>query len=293
MGPRLTPPPEVAAAPSGHTPIPARASELPAVPAAPAQPVIEPVNLVRPPREAGQRIGAAGARAASLDASLTTLRDERRHAHEERGGAQPRRKLWLLLAGSILGVGLVASAAVMFWPSAETSDASKEEASQPERDPASEPDARAEEPAAKQPPIAPQPEPETGAPAETEEAAEKLAPRPVRAEPEPPPEPTPATRTKTRPADEAKARAKRAKPKPAQPKPEPQARKPARLTISVFPWGNIWINGQPWGPAPLKGEAMPPGTYKISVGQGGPSKTQVVRLKAGQRKTVHFDLAAE
>ena len=259
-------------------------NELPAVPAAPAPPVSEPLNLVRPPREAGLRVGAAGARAESLDESLTTLRDEKRSAREERDGARPRRKLWLALAGSILGLGLAASAAVMFWPSGETSAPPKQEASQPER-----------EPAVKEAPIAPQKErePEPKAPTESEKASEKPAARPLRAEPEPQPEPTPSARAKTRPADQAKEPTKRAKPKPAQPKPEPQSKRPARLTISVFPWGNIWINGQPWGPAPLKGESMPPGTYKISVGQAGPSKTRVVRLKAGQRKTVDFDLTAE
>jgi serine/threonine protein kinase len=280
---------------SASTPAEQGITPLPEVARAPAEPVSEPLNLVRPPRDAGQRIGAAGSHAKSLDESLTTLRDERRPAREARDGARPRRKLWLALAGSILGLGLAASAAVMFWPSGETSDPHKQEASQPEREPASEPKTQGEEPAAKQAPVAPQrePQPEPEAPTESEKAAEEPASEPIRAEPEPSTEPAPSVRTKTRPADEAKEPAKRAKPKPAQPKPEPQSKKPARLTISVFPWGKIWINGKPWGPAPLKGESMPPGTYKISVGQARPSKTQVVRLKAGQRKTLRFDLTAE
>jgi hypothetical protein len=63
------------------------------------------------------------------------------------------------------------------------------------------------------------------------------------------------------------------------------------LTITVFPWGNIWINGKPWGTAPLANEPLPPGTYKVSVGQGSPTKTQTVQLKSGQRRTVSFDLS--
>lgn len=66
--------------------------------------------------------------------------------------------------------------------------------------------------------------------------------------------------------------------------------RPARLTVVVFPWGNVWINGNAWGAAPLKDESLKPGRYKISVGQGRPAKTQTVRLRSGQRKTIHFDL---
>ncbi|MBW2628276.1 MAG: hypothetical protein JRE45_11695 [Deltaproteobacteria bacterium] len=66
--------------------------------------------------------------------------------------------------------------------------------------------------------------------------------------------------------------------------------RPARLTVIVFPWGNVWINGKPHGPAPLKSERLKPGRYKISVGQEGPFKTQTIRLRPGQRKTLDFDL---
>ena len=65
---------------------------------------------------------------------------------------------------------------------------------------------------------------------------------------------------------------------------------PGRVTITVLPWGNIWINGKPWGRAPLRSEPLPPGKYKISVGQNGPTKTKTIRLTSKQRKSVHFDL---
>ena len=221
----------------------------------------EPLNLVRPPRGAAPRAEARGSDLGSLDASLTTWRDGRRPGQERE---RPRRKLWLALAGSILALGVVASAAVMFWPSGDGTDPSEAKVGDAEPERASERKTRAEEPAKESEPIAPEPE-EESPPAAREEAGEKPAPDPRPAVREPEPEP----------------------------RPERQAKKPGRLTITVFPWGNIWINGQPWGPSPLKGEGLPPGTYKISVGQAGPSKTQVVRLKAGQRKSVRFDLTAE
>ena len=287
------------------TPSPVGHNEPAAVPVAPQQPVpeppgeppSEPLNLVRPPRGGVQRFGKTASKGSSLDDSLTTLRDEKRPAHEERESTRRRRKLWLTLAASLLGLGLVASAAVMFWPSGEDSDSAEPRASQTDREPARAAETRAAEPAAKQAPgvVEPKREPDVEAESspqtERQEVAKKPTPEPVA--PNPSAEPTPAVGTKTRPAREAREPAARAKPKAQQPKPNPVAKKPARLTISVFPWGNIWINGQPWGPAPLKDESMPPGTYKISVGQTGPSETKVVRLKGGQRKAVHFDLDAK
>lgn len=71
--------------------------------------------------------------------------------------------------------------------------------------------------------------------------------------------------------------------------PKPSA--PARLTVLVSPWGNVWINGRARGAAPLKSSPLKPGRYKVSAGQGQPSKTQTVRLRAGQRRTIRFDLS--
>ncbi len=82
-------------------------------------------------------------------------------------------------------------------------------------------------------------------------------------------------------------------PMPSEPKVPPTdvtATRPARLTVVVFPWGNVWINGKRRGAAPLKNEALKPGRYKISVGQDAPFKSQTVRLRAGQRRTLDFDL---
>jgi serine/threonine protein kinase len=66
--------------------------------------------------------------------------------------------------------------------------------------------------------------------------------------------------------------------------------RPARLTVIVFPWGNVWVNGKQMGLAPLEDEQLKPGQYKIGAGQGSPTRTRTVRLRAGQRKTVSFEL---
>ena len=66
----------------------------------------------------------------------------------------------------------------------------------------------------------------------------------------------------------------------------------AYLTVAVFPWGEVWINGKSGGTAPLKDQSLKPGLYEISAGQGNPTRTQTVRLRPGQRKTLVFDLTA-
>jgi hypothetical protein len=89
---------------------------------------------------------------------------------------------------------------------------------------------------------------------------------------------------------EARTPARKAQPTKKRQKPPGQPLAPANVTITVFPWGHIWINGKPWGRAPLKDESLPPGTYKISAGQGEPTQVKTVKLRAGRRVTVSFDL---
>jgi len=74
------------------------------------------------------------------------------------------------------------------------------------------------------------------------------------------------------------------------PKATPAAPTPARLTVIAIPWGDVWIDGKPQGASPLKNKSMKPGRYKVSAGQGKASKTQTIRLRPGQRRTVQFDL---
>ncbi|MBW2507770.1 MAG: protein kinase [Deltaproteobacteria bacterium] len=65
---------------------------------------------------------------------------------------------------------------------------------------------------------------------------------------------------------------------------------PAKLTVIAIPWGNVWIDGKPAGNSPLKDVAISPGRHEISVGRGSPTKSETVRLKPGQRKTIRLDL---
>jgi hypothetical protein len=67
--------------------------------------------------------------------------------------------------------------------------------------------------------------------------------------------------------------------------------KPGRLSVAVFPWGDVWIDGKLRGRAPVRNVTLAPGRHKVSAGQGEPWKTRVVRLKEGQRLKVQFDLS--
>ena len=85
-----------------------------------------------------------------------------------------------------------------------------------------------------------------------------------------------------------------AKPEPAKPppeKPKPVVRQKANLTVTVFPWGNVWVNNRPMGRAPLANKKLSPGRYKISVGRQKPEKTRTVQLRPGQREVLDFDLS--
>jgi hypothetical protein len=179
------------------------------------------------------------------------------------------------------------------WPSSEASERLSptiiQPKPEPEHAPQAAPEPKPEEPVQPRPEPTPEPEPELPPPLEQ------------RAEEPPPPKPEVTTGPRAEKPSKTTTKPRRAKPetnqqkatapKPIAPKPERQARTPGRLTITIFPWGNIWINGQPWGAAPLTNEPLPPGTYKISVGQDSPTKTRIVRLKPGQRRAVRFDLS--
>jgi serine/threonine protein kinase len=84
-------------------------------------------------------------------------------------------------------------------------------------------------------------------------------------------------------------RAAKAAPKP-KPRPLPAVSTPATLTVVVYPWGEVWINGKPRGAAPLKNLSLEPGRYQISAGQGEPTVTQTIRLKPGQQKKLKLDV---
>jgi len=131
---------------------------------------------------------------------------------------------------------------------------------------------------------------EEGAPAPAalpmvEEGAAPAADRIPAVTPEPPPAPE---------ANAEAAGEVAGEPAPAVPAaPEPVALdpEPARLSVAVFPWGDVWIDGKHRGRAPVRNVALPSGRHKVSAGQGKPSKTRVVRLKEGQRRNIQFDLS--
>lgn len=67
-------------------------------------------------------------------------------------------------------------------------------------------------------------------------------------------------------------------------------RRAAQLTVTVLPWGDVWINGKYGRRAPFE-VSLKPGTHTIRVGQGTPAKTRVISLKPREERTEHFDLS--
>jgi len=70
----------------------------------------------------------------------------------------------------------------------------------------------------------------------------------------------------------------------------PAALPPASLTVVVYPWGDVWINGKARGSSPLKDVSLKPGSYEISAGQGEQSVTRTVRLRSGEQKKLRLDV---
>ena len=84
-----------------------------------------------------------------------------------------------------------------------------------------------------------------------------------------------------------------APPTPSDPptlEPATPTRQPAKLSVIVYPWGRVWINGRPRGMGPLNDVALRPGRYKVSAGQEQPIKTEVIRLRPGEKRLLTLDL---
>jgi len=122
-------------------------------------------------------------------------------------------------------------------------------------------------------------------PAVSEAAAEAPAPA-ERVGPEDPEEAEAATDKGT---SIERSREARASPK-LKPSPPPAAVPPASLSVVVYPWGDVWINGKSRGSAPLKNISLKPGRYRISAGQGQPTVSQTIRLRSGQQKKLKLDV---
>jgi serine/threonine protein kinase len=140
-------------------------------------------------------------------------------------------------------------------------------------------------------PVPPVAEPAAAEPAAAEPAQVETAEVEAAAEEPAPEEAVVEKPVVEEPVVEASSRqaAKSAPVKPKRKKP-PAAVEPASLTVIVYPWGDVWINGKPRGRAPLKSLSLKPGRYEIAAGQGGPTVTQAIRLRAGQQKKLRLDV---
>jgi serine/threonine protein kinase len=256
----------------------------------PLKPVsAEPSHLVRPPRKKQP--------APRPDPELAALRESRTpwRAHESEVPEPPKRKSLgrplVLAIASLLSIGVIVGGAIAFWPSGDDGKDAEPEAS---RTTPAEPAKDTESDAAP-----------SEREVETDERVERASEAPADEAPsiedgdERPEVPAEIPKTVDLPEKkeaegqrpgQTRAPARKAEPTKKRQKPPGQPLAPANVTITVFPWGHIWINGKPWGRAPLKDESLPPGTYKISAGQGEPTQVKTVKLRAGRRVTVSFDL---
>ncbi len=100
----------------------------------------------------------------------------------------------------------------------------------------------------------------------------------------------PATEPTASPAAAASPTPVEDAPKAKAPKAAPAPVEPAQLTVIVFPWGKVWLNGKLLGSAPIRNRTLRPGRYKVSVGQQAPTQSELVRLRPRQRKSLKFDL---
>lgn len=76
--------------------------------------------------------------------------------------------------------------------------------------------------------------------------------------------------------------------------PAPEARAPTRgwLQVVVEPWGNVWIDGDYMGRAPVEAR-LARGRHVIEVGHELPTQRRVVRVQPGARKLIEVTLDGE
>jgi serine/threonine protein kinase len=80
-------------------------------------------------------------------------------------------------------------------------------------------------------------------------------------------------------------RPRRVKPQVA---PDSSAPPTAKLRVVLVPWGHVWLDGHPVGVAPAQ-LSTTPGRHRLDVGQGAPSRTELVVLREGENRLA-FDL---
>ncbi|NNE18549.1 MAG: serine/threonine protein kinase [Myxococcales bacterium] len=72
------------------------------------------------------------------------------------------------------------------------------------------------------------------------------------------------------------------------PQTEPQAaakRERALLRVFANPWGNVWINDEKIGRAPVR-RSVRPGTYKVQIGDEYPEEPKYVKVRAGESRKI-------
>ena len=234
-----------------ETPV-ASESLVPDVPSAVAETKPDPSS--RPPAETDSGVGLKEPHApAEKEATAPPVEAALPGGPKKQGS---RRRMLAMLVGTVLAIGAAVGAGLL-WPPEAPEDAP------PEAAPATASGTQ-EAPMAVLDPTA---------------SDEEVV---VEAESGPEPEPVKEAPAKDAPA-EATHRERRPRATPATPS-------PAHLTVIAIPWGSVWIDGKGVGSSPLKNKSMKPGRYVVGAGQSSPTKTQTIRLRPGQRKTVKFDL---
>ena len=62
-------------------------------------------------------------------------------------------------------------------------------------------------------------------------------------------------------------------------------RERALLRVFADPWGNVWINDEKIGRAPVR-RSVRPGTYKVQIGDEYPEEPKYVRLRPGESRKI-------
>ncbi len=69
-------------------------------------------------------------------------------------------------------------------------------------------------------------------------------------------------------------------------------RPPAHITVGVFPWGSVWIDGAAKGKAPFRSD-LPPGKHTVAGGKETPEVSRSVRLRSGVTTQVVVNVTAK
>ena len=74
---------------------------------------------------------------------------------------------------------------------------------------------------------------------------------------------------------------------------EPEARtKPERALLRVLadPWGNVWIDDEKVGRAPVR-RSVRPGTHKVQIGDEYPEEPKYVKVAPGESRKITLQKA--